>query len=135
MKVPTPVNIPKDKKDQFKEVAFVEGMTEYRLKVFIKRIWQQLMSMANVFDGKRRDVPLILDKIMGGQRWNQNDVYDRFQYGLHPKFTIQYDTLKKEFKLLDVTTRQPLGKPIKAISISDAKMYMKNKKNILGLFK
>jgi len=126
-KIPIPLNIPKDKKLQFDDVSFVNDMTEYSLKVFIKRIWQQLMTLANVFDGKRRDVPLVIDKIMSGQRWTKNDIYDRFIYGLHTDFIIQYDTLERQFVLLDVETRRPLIEPIKGITVSEAKTYSKAK--------
>ena len=127
IKPPIPLNLPKDKTHQFDEVAFVNDMTQYSLKVFIKRIWEQLMTLANVFDTRRSDVPLILDRIMSGQRWTKNDVYDRFEYGIHPKFIIQYDTLNKEFILLDNNTCDPISSPIKSITILEIK---KSKKKI-----
>jgi len=126
-KIPIKLNIPKDKKLQFDEVSFVNEMSEYSLKVLVKRIWQQLMAVANVFDERRKDISLIMDKIMSGDKWTKNDVYDRFQYGVHKDFVIQYDTLKKEFILLDSTTHQPIHRPIKAISILDAKVHKKTK--------
>ena len=127
-KIPIALNIPKDKTLQFDEVSFVNDMSEYSLKVFIKRVWQQLMTLANVFDTRRSDVPQIVDRIMSGQRWTKNDVYDRFMYGIHPNFIIQYDTLDREFTLLDNDTRQPISSRIKALTISEGKKYDKEVK-------
>ena len=128
-KAPIPLNIPKDKNLRFDEVSFVNDMSEVSLKVFIKRIWAQLMALANAFDTKRSDVPLIVDKIMSGKRWTKNDVYDRFSYGIHSQFIIQYDTLKKEFKLLNSDDRSPITNAIPAITVSEAKKYSKDLNN------
>jgi len=127
-KIPIPLNIPKDEKVQFNEVSFVEKMTDYQLKVFIKRLWNLLSTMANVFEGRRKDVPDIIDRIRSGISWTEKDVQDRFQYGVNERFIIQYDTLKRQFVLLDDEKFEPVTAPIKAMSIPEIKKLSKRKK-------
>lgn len=127
-KCPIPLNLPKDKTLTFEDVSFVNDMSEYSLKVFIKRLWQNLMELANVFDTRRNDVPKILDNIMSGKKWTKNDVYDRYHYGLHHNFIIQYDTLNREFTLLDLNTREPISDSIQAVTVTEAKLNAKKRK-------
>lgn len=127
-KCPIVLNIPKDKKLQFDDVSFVEKMEPYELRVFIKRLWDLLSTMANVFESRRRDVPEIIDRIRSGVRWAENDVQDRFQYGVSERFIIQYDTLENQFVLLDSEKYTPVTDPIKAMSISEVKKLIKRKK-------
>jgi len=129
-KSPVPLNLPKDKKLQFNEVSFVNGMSEYSLKVLVKRIWQQLLSLANVMEGRRSDVTSVLDRITSGTKWTAKDIQDRYQYGLHDNFTIQYDTLNRVFVLLDKDTREPLTNPIKAVSVSEGKAHAKEQRKL-----
>jgi len=127
-KIPVPLNIPKDKKLKFNEVSFVNGMTEYSLKVFVKRMWEQLMALANHVEKRHSDVPSILDKIMGGKKWTVKDLQDRYQYGIHQNFIIQYDTLDRVFILLDPNTHEPISEPIKSITVSEGKEHAKEQR-------
>ena len=126
IKSPTPLNLPSNK-DQFEDVSFVNGMSEYSLKVLIKRLWQNLMSLANAFDGRRDDVPKIIDKILNAQKWTETDISDRYYYGLYYDSIIQYDTLKNSFVFLDIDTRQPISDPIQGKTLSEYKMDAKKK--------
>jgi hypothetical protein len=126
-KIPIPLNLPKDKDVQFDDVSFVNNMTEYSLKVFIKRIWQQLMALANTLEPKHKDLPVVLDRIMSGQKWTKNDIHDRYQFGMYNDVVIQYDTLERVFTLMD-ETRTPIHPPIHAVSISEAKAFEKKNK-------
>ena len=127
IKSPTPLNLPSNK-DQFEDVSFVNGMSEYSLKVLIKRLWLNLMSLANAFDGRRDDVPKIIDKILNAQKWTETDISDRYYYGVYDDFVIQFDTLNREFVLLDEDTNEPISDPIKAITITEAKIAKQERK-------
>jgi len=120
IKRPPPLNIPSNK-DQFEDVSFVNGMSEYQLKVLIKRLWQNLMSLANAFDDRRDDVPKIIDKILNAQKWTEKDIHDRYYYGLYSDFIIKYDTLDNLFTLLDKKTGNPISSPIKASTLTESK--------------
>lgn len=124
IKSPTPLNLPSNK-DQFEDVSFVNGMSEYSLKVLIKRLWLNLMSLANAFDGRRDDVPKIIDKILNAQKWTEKDISDRYYYGLYSDFIIKYDTLDNLFTLLDINTSIPISEPFKAVTITEAKINAK----------
>ena len=127
IKSPTPLNLPSNK-DQFEDVSFVNGMSEYSLKVLIKRLWLNLMSLANAFDGRRDDVPKIIDKILNAQKWTEKDISDRYYYGLYSDFIIKYDTLDNLFTLLDINTSIPISEPFKAITITEAKIAKQERK-------
>lgn len=129
-KIPIPLNIPKNKDVQFKDVSFVTEMSEYSLKVFIKRIWQQLMVFANVMETRRKDVPNVVDKMMNGVKWTAKDIEDRYQYGICDNFVIQYDTLERIFVLLDSDTKEPISDPVKAVSVSEGKEHAKQMRNV-----
>lgn len=123
----TPLNIPSNK-DQFEDVSFVNGMSEYQLKVLIKRLWQNLMSLANAFDDRRDDVPKIIDKILNAQKWTEKDISDRYYYGVYSDFIIKYDTLNNIFTLLDRYTSIPISEPFKAVTITEAKIAKQERK-------
>lgn len=127
IKSPTPLNLPSNK-DQFEDVSFVNGMSEYSLKVLIKRLWLNLMSLANAFDDRRDDVPKIIDKILNAQKWTEKDISDRYYYGLYSDFIIKYDTLDNLFTLLDRDTSIPISEPFKAITITEAKIAKQERK-------
>ena len=127
-KIPSPINIPKDKKVQFEDVPFVEGMSLYSLKVLVKRYYCQLMALANIMEGRRSDIPTIIDRITGGTVWSKKDIQDRYQYGFHKDFIIQFDTLERKFVLLD-EQRNPIGDPIFAISASEGKEFTKEQRS------
>lgn len=127
IKSPTPLNLPSNK-DQFEDVSFVNGMSEYSLKVLIKRLWLNLMSLANAFDGRRDDVPKIIDKILNAQKWTEKDISDRYYYGLYSDFIIKYDTLDNLFTLLDINTSIPISEPFKAVTITEAKIAKQERK-------
>ena len=127
IKSPTPLNLPSNK-DQFEDVSFVNGMSEYSLKVLVKRLWQNLMSLANAFDGRRDDVPKIIDKILNAQKWTEKDISDRYYYGLYSDFIIKYDTLDNLFTLLDINTSIPISEPFKAVTITEAKIAKQERK-------
>lgn len=127
IKSPTPLNLPSNK-DQFEDVSFVNGMSEYSLKVLIKRLWLNLMSLANAFDDRRDDVPKIIDKILNAQKWTEKDISDRYYYGLYSDFIIKYDTLDNLFTLLDINTSIPISEPFKAITITEAKIAKQERK-------
>ena len=127
-KIPTRLNLPTDKKVQFDDVSFVEGMSEYSLKVLVKRIWGQLMALANVSETRRKDIPSILDKILNSQTWSAKDLDDRYQYGIHRNFIVKYDTLKRTFTFLD-DAKEPIGDPINAVSLSETKKYFREQRS------
>jgi len=127
-KIPVPLNIPKDKKLKFNEVSFVNGMSEYSLKVFIKRIWQQLMALANHMETSHSDIPNVIDRMMSGTKWTAKNLHDRFQYGIQQNFIIQYDTLDRIFLLLDCKTHEPISKPFKAITVSEGETHAKKQR-------
>ena len=127
IKSPTPLNLPSNK-DQFEDVSFVNGMSEYSLKVLIKRLWLNLMSLANAFDDRRDDVPKIIDKILNAQKWTEKDISDRYYYGLYSDFIIKYDTLDNLFTLLDINTSIPISEPFKAVTITEAKIAKQERK-------
>ena len=126
-KIPIPLNLPKDKKIRFDNVPFVNTMTQYSLKILVKRMWEQLMALANVMDEKRDDLPTVLDRIMSGETWCEKDIHERYQYGFQEKLTIRYDTLKREFLFLD-EHQNPLTENIKAISITEGKELAKEQR-------
>ena len=125
-KIPIRLNLPK-KKDQFESVSFVNGMTEHKLKVFIKRLWDHLMTLTNILDDKHKDIPRVIDKIMSGKRWTRNDIQDRYQYGEYDDVIIRYDTLDREFLVTD-HNHKPVHKPIMAISATDINNRQKSNK-------
>ena len=128
IKSPIPLNMPKNKKIQFNDVSFVNEMTAYSLKVFIKRMWQSLMVLANTFEGRRKDVPTIIDNIMSGKRWSVKDVDDQMQYGIYQDFIIRFDTLEKTFTLLN-RDHVEIHPPVKAVSLTEAKNHAKELRN------
>ena len=126
IKSPTPLNLPSNK-DQFEDVSFVNGMSEYSLKVFIKRMWINLMALANALDITRPDIAKVIDKILNGHKWNVKDIDDRYFYGLHSDFVIRYDTLNREFILLD-KNQNTISNTMKAITLPEVKIAKKELK-------
>ena len=118
-KIPVPLNLPK-KKNQFETVSFVDGMTEFKLKVFIKRLWEQLMALSNVLDTRHKDIPSVLDKIMSGKQWTKKDIHDRYQYGIYRNVLIEYDTLERVFNITDHEFNH-IHPTVKAMSLTDIK--------------
>ena len=100
MKNPIPLNLPNDE-DQFKSVPFVHKMTTYQLKVCIKRIWNNLQMLANQMDGRRKDISMVLDNILEGKRWTKKDLDDRYVYGAYEDYILKFDTLNKQFLILN----------------------------------
>lgn len=131
MKSPTPLNIPKNE-DRFGSVSFVNDMNELQLKVFIKRLFDNLKTLANQMEGRRTDVSKVLDMIMDGKRWTNKDLDDRFIYGYYSsQYIIRFDSLKKQFSILDKDFQQ-VENTIHGITRTDnRKAKEKEKPNVI----
>ena len=119
----TPINIPKND-DQFEVVPFVHQMTNFQLKVCIKRLWNNIQLLANQLDGRRKDVSIVLDKILEGKRWKPNELDDRYIYFSFYENIIKYDTLNKSIDILDKKFNSII-EDIKGVTLSDLKKYKK----------
>jgi len=126
MKSANPLNFPK-KKDQFVDVDFVHEMTEYQLKVFIKRLWENLGMLANQMEGRRVDVSAVLDNIREGTRWTPKDLDDRYVYASYSGYVLRFDSLNKQFDVLD-TNYEVLEGPFQGITRSDLRRFKKEEK-------
>jgi len=126
MKNATPLNLPNNK-DQFETVPFVHKMTAFQLKVFIKRIWENLQLFANQMEGRRRDIPYVMDCIRDGNRWTAKDLDDRYVYGAYQGYILRFDTLDKKFDILDKNYEQ-VEDSIQGITRSDLKKFKEQEK-------
>ena len=126
MKNPEKLNFP-NKKDQFEDVAFVKDMNAYQLRVFIKRMWANLGTLANQMEGRRSDVSTVIDKIRNGLRWTKKDLDDRNVYVSYEGYVIKFDTLTKEMNVLN-TNYEHIDGPFKGVTISDIKRIRAERK-------
>jgi len=109
-----PLNIPTNK-DPYEEVSFVNDMSPAQLKKLVKNLWGNLQDLAAIMDKSRPDVSNILDRIMDGLKWDEKDIDNRYWYGHYKGFVVKWDTLNKDFTLLN-PEYSPIENPIQAIS-------------------
>jgi hypothetical protein len=97
------LNIPKTSKEsKFSSVDFVENMSTFQLKTFIKNMWENMGELANAMDDNgRTDFSNAIDQMREGNNWSTKKFRDRFRYALHGSTIILYDSVKDSFKLLD----------------------------------
>ena len=127
MKSPTPLNIPKNE-DRFDSVSFVNQMNPLQLKVFIKRMYENLRTLANQMEGRREDVSNVLDNIMDGNRWTKDNLDDRFIYGYYnSQYIIRFDSKTKQFAILNHDFEQ-VEPTIQGITKKDNKDAKKQEK-------
>jgi flagellar biosynthesis chaperone FliJ len=115
----TRLNIPSDA-DQFAEVAFVNEMTPNQLKVLIKRFWNNLQSLANLMDSRRKDVAKVLDEMLDGVKWNEKEIDDRFIYTFYKGLIHRFDTLNKQTTVLNENF-EVIEKSIQGLTLSEIK--------------
>ena len=125
MKKHTPINLPNGE-DQFSDVPFVNNMTQYQLKVMIKRLWCNVQSLANEMDNRRKDVSQILDIILDGGKWSKKDIKDRWVYHFYKGYIIRCDTLKNQLVVMNKKF-ELLEKPIQGVTLPEIKEMKKKK--------
>ncbi|MHA1972828.1 MAG: hypothetical protein ACTSW1_07540 [Candidatus Hodarchaeales archaeon] len=96
----TNLNIPK-KKDQFGIVSFVHEMTNFQLKVIVKRLYVALQSLATILDKRRPDISRVIDIMLDGNNWNEKMIDDNHVFTLHGGKIIRYNTKDKTFTIMD----------------------------------
>jgi len=125
-KKPLPLNFPSNE-DQFELVPFVHNMSEYKLKVFIKRMWMNLQELANMLDYRRKDISKVIDGLLDGQRFDKKSIEDRYFYGYHKGFIIKVDTLTKRIIIMD-QQHNPVENPIQGLTLTEIKQRAKDRR-------
>ena len=112
-------NLPKNKKEQFKDVAFVEQMSNYSLKVYIKNLHQILHQFANAMDTRRPDVATAIDNILDGETFREKDLDEHYIYAMyHEYMPLKMDDAREHFmKAAELDPENEMGKD--AIAILD----------------
>jgi len=118
----TKLNIPKPK-DNFESVPFVLDMTQYQLKVFIKRMWKNLQDLATSMDSARPDVANLLDNMMDGNSWNEKDLRERYVYTIHKDELVEYDSKLNTFTSYNADNGQT-NKPTIAMTKKEMKQTL-----------
>lgn len=98
----TSLNIPK-KVDQFESVAFVHDMSHFQLKVLVKRLFENFHALANACDTRDAKISRIIDSILSGESWKEDDLSDRFKYLYHKEDVIAFDSLENTFTIMAKT--------------------------------
>jgi hypothetical protein len=115
----TRLNIPTDT-DQFAEVGFVNEMTPNQLKVLIKRFWNNIQTLANIMDSRRKDIAKVLDEMLDGVKWNEKEIDDRFIYTFYKGLIFRFDTLNKQTTVLNENF-EVVEKTIQGLTLSEIK--------------
>jgi hypothetical protein len=124
------LNLPKNKKEQFKDVPFVENMSKYSMMVYIKNLYKILQQLAGVMDGRRPDVSAVIDGILDGKTWSEKEIDDRYIYAHYHDYILRFDTKSKRFLILD-NKYQPLEAPVQGYTYREilerVKQHQKNR--------
>ena len=97
LNIPNPANSPENK---FELVSFVNDMSHYSLKVLVKRLWENLHTLANTVESDRADISQAIDQILSGEKWDVNQLRSRFNYFYRNGEIIQYDSRTNEFTVM-----------------------------------
>ncbi len=97
LNIPNPANSPENK---FELVSFVNDMSHYSLKVLVKRLWENLHTLANTVESDRADISQAIDQILSGEKWDVNQLRSRYNYFYRNGEIIQYDSHTNEFTVM-----------------------------------
>jgi len=121
-----PLNIP-NREDRFETVSFVKDMKPAQLKALVKNLWKNLQDLATASDKVRPDYSAVLDKIMDGHRWKEEEIAGRYHFGHYKGFIIRWDSLEREFTLMDHEYK-PIDQPIPGIPGREIEKKMSEKR-------
>ena len=97
LNIPNLANSPENK---FELVSFVNDMSHYSLKVLVKRLWENLHTLANTVESDRADISQAIDQILSGEKWDVNQLRSRYNYFYRNGEVIQYDSRTNEFTVM-----------------------------------
>lgn len=121
------LNLPKNKKEQFKDVPFVEDMSVYSLKVLIKNLYKAVQELANVLDETRPDAAAECDSLLDGKPFNKRNIDDKYIYANYHGYILRFDTKTKRFLILN-EEYQPLETPIQGFTYQEIETRVKDAK-------
>jgi hypothetical protein len=97
----------KQKTDTFEAVSFVEGKTDYQLKVIIKNLFLNMQELATATQDVHPDVAMILDRIMDGHSWKETELTPTTHYSIIEGLVLCFNSSKKQFQVLGKTKEDP----------------------------
>ena len=111
------------KTDTFEAVSFVEGKTDYQLKVIIKNLFLNMQDLATATQEANPDVAMVLDRIMDGHTWKESELAPKNHYAIVEGIVLCYNSNKKKFQ---VSNKDNSTTSYKAMTIKEFQKFIRS---------